>query len=175
MSEPALFLLGPRGAGKSTLGRLLAEHWRWAFVDADRLLEERAGWRLRDWLPADMAGFREAEGRLLAEELLGLRETVVALGGGIVEAPEARSLLARSRRCLALYAGPEELLRRQAEAPRPPLTGLAPAAEVRAILARRRPLYGEAAGGRWVDTGGTLEAALERLAAAAAALRETTA
>lgn len=166
--EP-FFLIGPRGAGKSALGRRLAEHLGWEFADSDALLEARHGRAIAEWLPADPAGFRAAEAGLL-EELAGRRALVAALGGGVVERPESVALLAGRPRVVALCAPPAELARRQRGGPRPPLTGLPLEEEVATVLDRRRADYDRAASGRWLDTGGTIAAAWDRLRATAAAL-----
>ncbi|RMH05068.1 MAG: shikimate kinase [Planctomycetota bacterium] len=160
--NPALFLIGPRGAGKTTLGRLMAGHLGWPFTDADRLLEERTGRRIEDWLPADPAGFRAAESALL-RELVGRFEEVVALGGGVVEDPANVELLAAQPRVIALTAAPSVLVRRQEREPRPALTESSLAEEVRLLLDRRREAYDRAAHGLWVDTSGHLDEAFQFL------------
>ena len=170
MSEPSVFLIGPRASGKSTLGRLLAAGLEWSFVDADEVLEQRAGRFIAEWLPAEPASFRAAESRLL-QELLPIPDQVVALGGGVVEDPDNCAALAAHPRVVALVAEPETLVRRQRDGHRPPLTGASLEEEVRVVLARRRAAYERASGGRWIDTGGSLEKAHTKLAALIARMR----
>ncbi len=158
----AVLLVGPRGAGKTTLGRLLAGHLDWDFEDADRLLEERHGRRIADWLPLDPAGFRAAESALLGE-LLGREDCVVALGGGVVEDPANVDRLAAHDRVLALRASTARLVARQRGAPRPALTQLPLEQEVERLLASRVEAYDRAARGRWVETDGGVDDAFRRL------------
>lgn len=160
--NPPLFLVGPRGSGKTSLGRLLAGHLGWSFHDADALLETRHGRTIAYWLPQDPAGFRAAESVLL-RELVGWRECVIALGGGVVEDPANVELLAAQERVLALRAPAAVLAARQRIDPRPPLTVLALEEEVVALLTRRQAAYQRAAQGRWVDTNGFLDDAFARL------------
>ncbi|TAH39978.1 MAG: shikimate kinase [Planctomycetota bacterium] len=166
----AIVLIGPRAAGKTTLGRRLAEQLGCDFVDADALLERRHGRTIADWLRADSAGFRRAEAALLGE-LLARSDAVVALGGGIVEDTECRNRLAAHPRVIALRAPVPELIARQRGSDRPPLTELPPDQETAAVWKRRFPRYHEACRGRWVDTAGSEEQAYERLLAAVRGLQ----
>jgi len=158
----ALALVGPRAAGKTTLGRAAAAALDLDFVDADTELERRHGRRIAEWLPADPAGFRHAESALL-RDLLRRRAAVVALGGGVVEAPVNRRLLAAHPRVVWLDASPADQLTRRSSGDRRPLLhegGVA--AEVEMLDRRRRPFYAEVARER-VDVGGCEGVALERL------------
>jgi shikimate kinase len=88
-----LFLIGYRGAGKTTVGKLLAEKLGWDFVDADALLEQHAGRSIREIFAEEgEAGFRSREATLL-EELCRLEEHVIATGGGVVLTEENRARL----------------------------------------------------------------------------------
>lgn len=88
-----IFLIGPMGAGKTTIGRQLARILKKDFVDSDQEIEERTG--------ADIAwifdvegeeGFRKREKKVI-EDLTGLKNIVLATGGGAVLAPENRKYL----------------------------------------------------------------------------------
>src|SRR4051812_20716847 len=91
-----LFLVGPRGSGKSTVAALLARRLGWGWVDADALLEERAGRTIRDLFAEEgEPGFREREASLLAE-LCGRARHVIATGGGVVLRPASREAMRRA-------------------------------------------------------------------------------
>ena len=148
------------GAGKSTVGPLLADLLGYRFVDLDWLVEAREGRSVADLFAEGEAAFRVAEARALAESTrrAGL---VVATGGGTLL--DARNLRrARSAGAVVwLRASPEATLRRLADASgRPlltdaagaPLQGAALEARVRGLLAARSPLYARA--GLAVDADG---------------------
>jgi len=89
-----IFLIGPMGAGKSTIGRALAKELKLAFFDSDEVLEERAGASIA-WI-YDIEGedgFRRREQKVI-EELTQKHNIVLATGGGVIMAPENRNALA---------------------------------------------------------------------------------
>lgn len=141
----SLVLIGPRGSGKSTVGRILANQLGWAFVDLDLFIVERAGRTIRDLFETDgEPRFRDLESHALAEVAQRPR-TVLAVGGGAVLRPENRTVL-RGMRRVWLRAAPEVLVNRAAADPqsasnRPPLTPLDPLAEMQAVLSQRDPIY----------------------------------
>lgn len=151
MSEKAkskssrIYLIGYRGTGKSTLARLLAEHLGWSWLDADAVLEERAGQSIRQIFTTEgEAGFRARETAVLRELSL-LVNHVFATGGGVVLSEENRRRLRESGHVIWLKANADTLWRRlQDDATsgdrRPPLTvgGLA---EIQELLRIREPLY----------------------------------
>lgn len=148
-TAPSLVLMGLRGSGKSTLGRLVAQRTGLAFVDLDlvttALLGE--GTLAELWAQHGEAAFREAEVRALRERVLaaGLPGQVVALGGGTPTAPGAAELLrdAVSRggiELVYLRGSPEELRSRLARtdtASRPTLTGDGTLDEIGRVFAAR--------------------------------------
>jgi pentafunctional AROM polypeptide len=101
-SPPSLFLMGMRGAGKTTLGKLAAEHLRIPFVDADDLFCERHAPHSAKTFVAEHGwpAFRAEETKLLMEILDKIRKQgkpmVVSLGGGVVEEEVNRKLLRNS-------------------------------------------------------------------------------
>jgi shikimate kinase len=141
---PLLFLIGYRGSGKTTVGRIIADRLGWAFVDADALLEERFNQTISDIFAAEgESGFRDKESAILAE-LCQRTDTVIATGGGIVLREENRRLL-KTGFVAWLTTDPATLLARiQADATtagrRPNLAG-GGLAEVEQLLAVREPLY----------------------------------
>jgi shikimate kinase len=87
-----IVLLGFMGAGKSTVGPLLAVRLGWTFYDADSVIEERAGLSVPEVFRLHgEAAFREMEAETIAD-LLKLEQSVIALGGGAVEHPPTRAL-----------------------------------------------------------------------------------
>lgn len=151
-----ILLVGNRGAGKSTAGRLLAAHLGWQFIDADDLIEQRAGRSIAEIIGKESeSGFRRREAELL-KELVQIDRCVVATGGGVVLAPENRELLADSGFCVWLTCEPATARDRIADDPashsrRPALTPLSDLDEIRALTAAREPLYAEVADVR-IDT-----------------------
>jgi shikimate kinase len=147
---PLIFLIGFRGSGKSTVGRLLADRLGWTFLDADVELERRAGRTIAELFAAEgEAGFRDRESALLGE-LAGLREHVIATGGGVVLSPANRQRLRDSGHCIWLTGDPTTLFQRlQGDAStrdrRPALTALPGPDEVEQLLQAREPLYREVA------------------------------
>ncbi len=132
-------LVGFMGAGKSTVGPLLADLLGWRFLDMDHAIEQRMG-RPVAALFAERGeeAFREIE-RGLAEEVAGLDAHVVAAGGGAFARPETRALLQRDAVVVWLRVDLETALGRI------PADGSRPLAGNRAImeelLALREPAY----------------------------------
>lgn len=139
-----LVLIGARGAGKTTVGRLIAERLGLPFLDTDALVEAAAG-RPVPVLFAEEgeAGFRRREREVCAS--LAGAAGVIATGGGVVLDPANVAALRRGARVVWLAAPPEELAARCAGSDRPPLTGLGALDEARTVLAAREPLYRAAA------------------------------
>ncbi len=149
MSEAPLFLIGPRGSGKSTIARLLAQELSWNWLDADDELEKRYGQSIRALFAVEgEAGFREKESAVLAQ-LCRLPRHIIATGGGIVLREQNRTLLRSSGRIVWLSADVETLWQRvqtdRATAERrPPLT-VGGRAEIEEIIHLREPLYRQCA------------------------------
>lgn len=142
-----LVLIGARGTGKTTVGRILAERTGRPFRDADREVEERAGRSIRALF--DESGesvFRDWEERTLAALAIEYPDAVLATGGGAVLRESNRRVL-RAFGCVAwLTADPVELARRLEVDPaglaaRPALTSAGTLDEIRQVLAARVPLY----------------------------------
>jgi shikimate kinase len=150
-----LWLIGPRGSGKTTVARLVAEQLGWQWHDADAELEARHGRTIRQiFADEGEASFRDKEAAVLAE-LSRLRDRVIATGGGVVLRPTNRTLL-RTGRVVWLTADAATLWQRmQADATtadRRPNLGVGGLPEVEEVLRQREPLYGACAD-HVVDTG----------------------
>ncbi len=91
------------GAGKTTVGGLLAERLGWQFIDTDRLVEERAGMTVAEVFERrGEADFREMEAAVIREMAAG-EHRVIALGGGAVERAETRRFLAGLPGCRVIF------------------------------------------------------------------------
>ena len=138
--QPAAIMIGPPGAGKTTVGALVAARLGLDFVDADVVIEEAAGKPVGDIFVQDgEEAFRALE-RAAAARLIGGHPGVLALGGGAVLDPGTRDLLA-GRRVIYLETGFASAVRRTGlDAPRPLLLGN-PRARMKTLLEERLPVY----------------------------------
>lgn len=158
-------LIGLRGAGKSTLGRLLAAELQRRFVELDREIELEAGIPLSEvFLLYGPAGYRRIERQCLDRLVVRGEEIVVSVSGGVVSEPETFQALLRSCFTVWIKASPEEHMARViAQQDLRPMQGHAHAvADCRNILAQRQPLYGKADAA--IDTAGaSVDASLAAL------------
>jgi shikimate kinase len=141
-----IFLVGPMGAGKSTIGKYLAQHLKLRFADTDAEIEARTGADI-PWIfdVEGEAGFREREQQVV-EEMTLWDDVVLATGGGVVIRPENRLALAGRGYVVYLYATVEEQVRRTRRDRRRPLLQKGDPEEVlRSLMAIREPLYREIA------------------------------
>jgi shikimate kinase len=142
MKRGNIFLVGLMGAGKSTVGRLLARRLKLRFFDSDLEVERRCGVKIPVIFEIEgEAGFRIREQQAIAE-LTALRGIVLATGGGAVLAEENRRLLAASGTVVYLCARPEDLYERvRHDRNRPLLASADPLVRLRELHAERDPLY----------------------------------
>ncbi len=143
MPSPGLSLIGPRATGKTSVGRLVAGHLNWRFVDADQALEARIGRSIASLFAENREDlFRDEEERTLLD-LTREPPFVLATGGGAVMRPANRDALRRFGCVVWLKADPEVLAERLSADPgnRPSLTGLGLVEEIQAVLEAREPLY----------------------------------
>ena len=140
-----LALVGFMGTGKSTIGRVVAEHLQFGFVDTDDLIEERLGRSISDIFAREgEAAFRQYEKHAL-EGLSRQRHLVIAAGGGLAADPANMESLKAHALVFWLVASPETILERvQTQTHRPLLQGPDPLAKIRALLAAREPAYRQA-------------------------------
>lgn len=141
-----LFLIGPTGAGKTSLGRRLAAHYGLSFVDLDREIERRTGTDVATVFAIEgEAGFRQRESALLDEFSAGA-DVLLVTGAGAVLDPRNRALLAARGYVLWLQADVGQQLERLArDTQRPLLAGVDRRARLEAMAAVRGPLYRETA------------------------------
>lgn len=134
------------GAGKSTIGRLLAAQLSLPFKDSDHVVEEKSGADI-PWIfdVEGEDGFRDRETAAL-RELIQQDSLVLATGGGIVMREENRELLKEADAVIFLTADPEHLVRRTAKDKKRPLLQVDnPREKILALLELREPLYREVA------------------------------
>lgn len=145
MSAPAYVVLGPPGAGKTTIGKLLAERLGVPFRDVDEDIVASAGKPISDIFTSDGEPvFRALEEQAVADGLK-THEGVLALGGGAILSAATRELLA-GHTVVFLNVGMAEGVRRTGlSSARPLLTGINPRATFKALLDARLPLYREVA------------------------------
>lgn len=130
------------GAGKSTVGKLLARELGKTFIDCDREIEARSGASIPlIWEFEGETGFRRRESKALQE--LALRDNLVlATGGGVVLSEENRELLKSRGTVIYLRASVHELwLRTRHDKNRPLLQGTDVRAKLKSLYVERDPLY----------------------------------
>lgn len=146
MLRSNIFLVGPMGAGKSTIGRLLASELNLSFRDSDRVIEERTGADI-PWI-FDMEGeegFRERETAVLTE-LSTEANVVIATGGGIILREQNRTIMKSSGFVCYLTASIDQLVERTSRDKKRPLLQVEnPRQKIIDLLSLRDPLYRDAA------------------------------
>jgi len=140
-------LIGLRGAGKTTLGRMLAKKIGWSFVELNKEIEAQNGLSVAEIIALyGQEGFRRMEQAALNQLLARKELMVLATGGGIVSEPLTFDLILSSFYTIWLKAEPEEHMarvRRQGDL-RPMADDRSAMAELRNILVSREPLYARA-------------------------------
>ena len=137
-----IFLVGPMGSGKSTVGRALARRIGYRFIDSDREIEERCGVDIPTIFEYEgEQGFRDREAHII-EELTALSSIVLATGGGAILRDANRQHLMNRGCVILLRVDIKEQLRRVSfNANRPLLQTEDPEARLRTLMQEREPIY----------------------------------
>ncbi|MBD2806063.1 shikimate kinase AroL [Xenorhabdus sp. ZM] len=146
--KQTVFIVGARGAGKTTIGRLLAEALSYQFFDTDESIQISSKMTIAQMVEKhDWQYFRNFESQILEE--VSQNECVISTGGGIVLSPRNRSHLKQNGIVIYLQASAKTLIERLSLNPedeqRPSLTGKSITEEIEGILTEREPLYNECA------------------------------
>ncbi len=167
MPRRLLFLIGYRGTGKTTIGRLLAERLDVPCIDLDHFIQESAGKTIAElFVEGGEDLFRDWESRCLSKLVdqqssafcdsdqaeggdSGI-DAVISLGGGTILRDKNRELISQSGTCIYLTATPKTIWQRLSQdsvstTQRPALTELSAEQEITNLLAKRLPLYEESA------------------------------
>ena len=145
-STQSIFLIGPMGAGKTTIGRRLADNRGLDFVDSDHEIEARTGVDIPYIFEKEgEPGFRRRE-RQVIEDLTLRERTVLATGGGAVLDPENRRLLSARGFVVYLHAGVDQQVARTERSETRPLLQTGNRREtLERLFQIRDPLYREIA------------------------------
>ncbi|HWE02671.1 MAG TPA: shikimate kinase [Tepidisphaeraceae bacterium] len=141
-------LIGYRGCGKSTVGKLLAARLSLAFIDTDARIVQRAGKTIRDIFQQDgEPAFRNLESQIV-REAIDAGSAVIAFGGGAIDREQNQTAIKNAGlKLIYLKCEPVELLRRIEADPgtagaRPHLTSHGGSlAEIQTVLTRREPIW----------------------------------
>ena len=141
-----IYLVGLMGAGKTTIGRLLAKHLHKTFYDTDHEIERRTGVNIPLIFEVEgEIGFRKREISII-EELSHKSNIVMATGGGAILSEENRNNLKQHGTVIYLKANVHELWQRtRNDKNRPLLQTVDPHEKLKQLFAERDPLYTEVA------------------------------
>ncbi len=145
LGSRSIVLIGMPGAGKTTVGRRLAQVLGLPFVDADHEIERAAGMTIPEIFSIHgETSFRDGEKRVIAR-ILGEGPQILATGGGAFMAPETRAAIAAAGVSVWLKAEVPTLLARvRRRNNRPLLANADPEGTLRALLAVREPVFAQA-------------------------------
>lgn len=150
MTQKNIYLIGYRGAGKSSVARELAEILGWEVASSDQIIAQTTGKTIAEiFSESGEEHFRDLESNVV-KELSQRTRTVVDLGGGAVIRPQNRERITKSGIVVWLQADPEVLWQRIASDPvssaqRPQLSNSSGLEEVRKVLEARQSIYADCA------------------------------
>ncbi len=141
-----IFLVGMMGAGKTTVGKLLAQHLEKTFVDSDEEIQQRTGVTIPHIFDIEgEAGFRQREMNVI-QELVKLNNIVLATGGGVVLNEHNRDALICNGLVVYLKSTVHDLWQRtRHDRSRPLLQGADPRSKLKELYEQRDPLYAQVA------------------------------
>jgi len=139
-----IFLVGPMGAGKSTIGKQLAKLMGLGYIDSDREIQKRTGVDIPTIFEFEgETGFRKREKEVIAT-LTEKDNVVLATGGGAISEAENRNNLSARGYVIYLYCTPEQQHKRTSQDKnRPLLQNSDPLQTLIDLMAERDPLYRE--------------------------------
>ncbi len=141
-----IFLIGYRCTGKTTLGKILAHHLNFAFIDTDRLIEQHLGSTILEIIEKQgWEKFRQIEKQTLFN-IKNIEDTVIATGGGIIIDPDNQQFIKKNGFCIWLDADIKTIMVRlntdnKNRALRPALTNKDLFSETNEMVKKRDPLY----------------------------------
>ena len=140
-----LALIGFMGAGKTSVGRLVAEQLHFNYLDTDEMIQSRTARTIADIFEKDgEPAFRKLEEQVVAE-LAACRRTVISTGGGLPVNPQNLASLKTHALTVCLWASPEKIWERvRNQTHRPLLSGPNPRLKITELLATREPFYRQA-------------------------------
>jgi shikimate kinase len=138
-------LIGFMGAGKTSVGRLVADQLHFVYLDTDELIQSRTGRPIVEIFSTDgEAAFRKMEQELVGE-LAARAKTVIATGGGLPTNPKNLVSLKTHALVVCLWASPEKIWERvKNQTHRPLLHDADPQKKIHELLAVREPFYRQA-------------------------------
>lgn len=160
-----IVLMGFMGAGKTTIGKALAEKLSWDFIDTDAEIEKEQGRKISEIFETEgEQAFRDMETRLLEKLEKSEEQFVLSIGGGMPVKEENRELLRQIGTVVYLKATKEELVRRlSGDTSRPLLQGGALEEKVAALMAARESIYVETAHLEVITDGRSVEELIEKI------------
>lgn len=140
-----LALIGFMGTGKTSVGRLVAEHLHFDYLDTDELIQSRTGRTITEIFKTDgEPAFRALEKQVVGE-LAGNQRTVISTGGGLPTNPDNLAALKTHSLVVCLWASPEKIWDRvKNQSHRPLLHDPDPQKKIRDLLAAREGFYKQA-------------------------------